>query len=325
MLINEIVGATSRGLPQIDAEHLNRLLPMKDAVEILRAAFATYDLGSIAIRTAHSVEAGNFLTMPAFSAEAVGIKMVGVAPGNRDSDLPTVHSVYALFNARNLIPCAILDGNALTDLRTPAVSALATDLFARRDASHLTIIGSGVQAKGHLDAMMAVRHVRKLSVVSRNARTAAELVEYARRLGVDDASSVDAADIAEPDIICCCTTSMEPVLQSSQVPDGCHINAVGAFKATMRELSGALVRRGRLAVEDRGSALAEAGDLVLAAAEGNFDAADIVVDLQEAVRGADLRRDDKDVTIFKSVGLGFEDLAIATEVFRRWQSTVAAN
>lgn len=323
MLINGIAGTTLKGLPQISADDLNRLVPMKDAVEILRAAFATYDFGNITVRTAHSVEAGNFLTMPAFSAEAVGMKMVGVAPGNRDSDLPTVHSVYALFNARNLIPCAILDGNALTDLRTPAVSALATDLFARRDASHLAIIGSGVQAKGHLDAMLAVRSISKLSVVSRNAQTAADLVAYALRMGLDDASVVDPDRLVEPDIICCCTTSTEPVLHSSQVPDGCHVNAVGAFKASMRELGGSLVRRGRLAVEERRSALAEAGDLVLAANEGHFEAADIITDLQEAVRGTVLRRGDQDVTVFKSVGLAFEDLAIATEVFKRWQSVTA--
>lgn len=303
----------SSELHVIGAEELRARLPMVAAVDALEEAFRTKDPGSGPLRTHVETPAGTLLLMPAVSEAGVGVKLVSLTPANPDRSLPFIHASYVLFDAETQAPEAVLDGSALTALRTAAVSGLATRHLSRQDAHRLVVFGAGVQATSHLEAMCVVRPVTELVVVSRSRSKAQALVEdglgrgLAARLGESD-------EVVDADLICTCTTAEEPLFDGSLLPPGAHVNAVGSSRPETRELDTRTVRRGRVVVETREVALAEAGDLLIPIGEGAIEAADIVADLAELARGATVRRSPDDVTVFKSVGMAFEDLVVARAV-----------
>jgi ornithine cyclodeaminase/alanine dehydrogenase-like protein (mu-crystallin family) len=190
------------------------------------------------------------------------------------------------------------------------VSGLATRHLARADARRLVLYGAGVQARSHLEAMRAVRPVEEVVVVSRGRARAEGLVAEAAALGLRAVVGEPGAE-RDADLVCTCTTSVAPVVAGATLPEGVHVNAVGAYTASMRELDTEAVRRARVAVETREAAMAEAGDLVIAMLEGAIEEEHVLADLSEVVRGAPVRTGDADVTLFKSVGIAFEDLMIA--------------
>jgi ornithine cyclodeaminase/alanine dehydrogenase-like protein (mu-crystallin family) len=226
-----------------------------------------------------------------------------------------VQGVYTLFSADELRPLATIDGAALTLLRTAAVSALAARLLAPPTASRLVLFGAGPQAHAHLEAMAAVRPLRSVSVVSRGLERARILVESARRRGLD-ASLGSPADVAGSELVCTCTTSPTPVFDGSLVAPGSHVSAVGAYTPQTRELDEQLVSRATVVVETREAALAEAGDLLMPIASGSLTA-DRVHELADVVTGRVGRRATHEVTLFKSVGVAFEDLAVAEAAYSR--------
>jgi ornithine cyclodeaminase/alanine dehydrogenase-like protein (mu-crystallin family) len=230
--------------------------------------------------------------------------VVTVTDGNADRGRPVVQAIYALFDPATQSPEAVIDGTALTALRTAAVSGLATRFLARADASSLVVFGAGVQARSHVEAMRTVRPVERVTIVS---RTAANAEALAAEVGGVVGTS---ADVGGADLVCLCTSSTEPVLRG-RLPPGIHVNAIGAYTPEMRELDAAAVASGRFVVEERTTAFAEAGDLLLAIAEGAVDAEHVVADLAEVVRGTEVRRSPDDATIFESVGMAFEDLVVA--------------
>jgi ornithine cyclodeaminase/alanine dehydrogenase-like protein (mu-crystallin family) len=296
-------------LPFIDADTLARLLPTIAAIDAMESAFAGR-LPDAPSRTRVETPAGDVLLMPSASDREAGVKLVTVAPGNPDRGLPLIHALYVLLDGATLAPVALLEGAALTALRTAAVSALATRHLARPDASRLVIFGAGVQAAAHLEAMAAVRPIERVTVVSRTAAASDGLVHRARDAGLD-ASPGDAGSVQEADIVCTCTTSGTPVLDGSRLAAGSHVNAIGAYRPEDRELDDETVRRGRIVVETRDAAMAEAGDILIPIKAGVIDATAVVADLAEVVRGAAVRRGPDDITVFKSVGVAFEDLVVA--------------
>jgi ornithine cyclodeaminase/alanine dehydrogenase-like protein (mu-crystallin family) len=204
----------------------------------------------------------------------------------------------------------VIDGSELTALRTAAVSGLATRYLARADAERLVLFGAGMQAAAHLEAMSAVRSLAEAVVVSRTPGPAATLAERATAMGLK--ASVGHPDaVSEADIVCTCTTSAVSVFPGRLLKSGAHVNAVGAYLPNDRELDTETVRRGKVVVETREVALAEAGDLLIPIAEGAIGPDHIRADLSEVVRGAQVRTADDDVTVFESVGMGFEDLVVA--------------
>ena len=298
------------GMRFIDAAELARLVPMEKAIAALDSAFGAARLPAAPQRTHLAVEGGDLLLMPAAGEGGVGVKLVTVTPSNPARGLPLIHGLYVLFAPDTLAPLAAIDGAALTGLRTAAVSGLATRYLARPDARRLVIFGAGTQARAHLDAMSAVRPIAQARVVSRSREKAERFVEIARELGLDAAvASPDA--VADADIVCACTTSPTPVFDGSLLREGTHVNAVGAYTPTTRELDDVTVRRSRLVVETREAALAEAGDLLIPLQAGIIARSNIVADLSEVVRGAPVRRATADITVFKSVGVAYEDLAVA--------------
>ncbi|TWG00948.1 ornithine cyclodeaminase family protein [Kitasatospora viridis] len=268
------------------------------------------------------VPAGELLLMPAATPEYAGVKIAGVAPANPAAGLPRITGSYLLLDGPTLMPLALMDGIALTSLRTPAVTAVALDRLAGADAAHLVLFGTGPQAYGHLDALRAVRPLERVTVVGRRPGPVGELVEYARGLGLAAAAGAPEA-VAEADLVVCCTTATEPLFDGALVPDHAAVAAVGSHSPVGREVDTTLVRRAACYVEARAVALREAGDLLLALPEQ--DAADPRTreaaakewtNLGELVAGRAPVPTDRP-RFFKSVGMAWQDLAVAAAVHRR--------
>lgn len=303
----------SSELHVIGAEELRARLPMEAAIDALEEAFRSRDPGAGPLRTQVDTAAGTLLLMPATGEGGVGVKLVTLSPDNPAGGRPFIHAVYVLFEADTQAPAAILDGGALTALRTAAVSGLATRHLANPDAGRLVVFGAGVQATSHLEAMRAVRPVRAVVVVSRSRDPAEALVERARATGLE-ASVGEPGSVADADLVCTCTTSSSPVFAGAELDAGAHVNAVGSFQPETRELDTETIRRARVVVETRRVAMEEAGDLLIPIEEGAIGPGHIEAELAAVVRGEGVRRARDDVTVFKSVGMAFEDLAVARAV-----------
>jgi ornithine cyclodeaminase/alanine dehydrogenase-like protein (mu-crystallin family) len=294
----------------IDGEELSRVLPMDAAVDALQTALAKGEVATAPQRGSLEVEGGEVLLMPAAGSEGIGVKLVTVAPGNPARGLPLVQAVYALFEPETLGPEALLDGAALTAVRTAAVSGLATRLLAREDATTLALFGAGVQAHAHLDAMRAVQPIEEVVVISRGRQRAERLVERATEIGVH-ARVAGPEAVAAADVVCTCTTSAQPVFDGALLRPGAHVNAIGAYRPDQREVDDETVRRARVVVETRQAVLAEAGDVVIPLRSGVIGPDHIVAELAEVAAGTPVRRGPGDITLFKSVGVAFEDLIVA--------------
>lgn len=277
-------------VPYLDAVELCRLVPMSAAIEALERTFSAGDV-TVPQRSHLDVGAGDLLVMPAWGPRGVGVKLVTVNPSNPAAGRALINGVYVLFSADSLEPVLMIDGAAVTALRTPAVSALATKHLARPDASRLVVFGAGTQGEGHVEAMRAVREIESVVMVTRSEGTPAA--------------------VADADIVCTCTTSETPLFDGNLLKSGTHVNAVGAYKPRARELDDATMSRAAVYVEERDAAVAEAGDLVQAIESGALDEAS-VRELKDLLTNGPA---DADVTVFKSVGLASEDLAIAAAAF----------
>jgi ornithine cyclodeaminase len=288
----------------IDADELGRRLGMRGAIDALEAGFAA-GVPPLPPRTHMPTPAGELLLMPASGEQGVGVKLITLTSENPARGLPFVQGVYVLFGAVSQSPEAVIDGASLTALRTGAVSGLATRWLARGDARRLVVFGAGVQARSHVEAMRAVRDIDDVVIVSRTRERAEALAaKVGGRVGSD-------ADVGAADIVCTCTSSPRPLFAGELLGDGVHVNAIGAYAADTRELDTAAVSRARVVVETREVAMAESGDLLIPLAEGAFADDHVVADLAEVVRGADVRRSPRDLTLFVSVGMAFEDLVVA--------------
>ena len=303
----------SSELRLIGAEELRARLSMVAAIDALETAFRTLDPGTGPLRTSLETPAGSLLMMPAFGEAGVGVKLVTLTSSNPGRGLPYIQAGYVLFDTLTQSPEAVLDGTALTALRTAAVSGLATRHLAREDAARLVVFGAGVQTRAHLEAMCAVRPVAELVVVSRSRGPAGSLVKAGLQRGLA-ARMGEPGSVVGADLICTCTTSEEPLFDGSLLAPGVHVNAVGSHRPDARELDTETVRRGRVVVETRDVALAEAGELAIPIADGAIGAEHVVADLAEAVGGAEVRRSTEDLTVFKSVGMAFEDLVVARAI-----------
>ena len=310
----------------INQDDVTRLLPMDECIEIMEQALATLARGDgiQPLRTCTWLpdRSGLLGLMPGYLGEprTLGIKIVTVFPGNHGTELDAHQGAVLLFDTADGRLLAVMDATEITGIRTAAVSAVATRHLARADASDLAILGSGTQAWSHLEAMLAVRPVRRIRVWSRNPDSAAR---FARRAAAERATTVEPAPsvweaVAGADIICTTTSSHEPVLEGDWLTPGVHINAVGACLATARELDTEAVRRSRLFVDRRESALNEAGDILIPISEGSLGEDHILGELGEVITGdVPGRADDGDITLFKSLGIAVEDLAAAHHIYAK--------
>jgi ornithine cyclodeaminase/alanine dehydrogenase-like protein (mu-crystallin family) len=245
---------------------------------------------------------GGFLgSMPAYTGGQLGAKLVTFFPNNKG--IPTHHALVVLFKPETGEPLAVMDGRLITEMRTAAVSAAATNALARRDCTVLAILGSGVQAHSHLEALRRVRDFREVRVWSpRSAR------KFADQFGVRLARSAEDA-VRGADMVLVATTSRTPVLQGEWLSPGMHVNAVGAPRPDWRELDDEVLRKAKLYVEQREAACRESGDVIAAGK--------IFAEIGEVFGGRKPGRESaEEITLFKSVGVAVEDLAAAELVYR---------
>jgi len=258
---------------------------------------------------------GVLLAMPcALDAEprALGAKIVSVFRGNPARGLPTVTSTYVLSDYETGAPLAIMDGSYLTAIRTAAGSAVATRELARPDARSLGVFGTGVQARFHVETIRRVRTIERVLVSATSEPKGRAFADWVTQTTGIAAEVAEPADTSAADIVAACTTSATPVVLDEHVRAGAHINAVGAFTPTTRELPSALVGRARIFVDTRAGALSEAGDLLLAVHDGRFVLDDVAGEVGEVLlRRARGRASASEVTVYKSVGAAFLDAATA--------------
>jgi len=301
------------------------LLSMQKCIDLMADALASLARGDVilplrpVLRVPDTPNA--FALMPAYSKSlrAIGAKLITVFPGNHGTDLASHQGAVLLFDGERGNVLALIDAASITAIRTAAVSGVATRLLATKNASMLAVLGSGVQARAHIHAMLAVRPFKKVLLWSRNADHARDLGENVKREGVEFVVTREAERaVRGADVVCTVTASREPVLCGEWLRSGAHVNAVGASVPTSRELDTEAVRRSRVFVDRRESALNEAGDLLIPMREGAITENHIVAEIGQLLTGAAAgRQSDGEITLFKSLGLAVEDLASAQYLYDR--------
>ncbi|MGY8631940.1 ornithine cyclodeaminase family protein [Bradyrhizobium sp. 14AA] len=281
------------------------------------------------VRQSHEVgtprSPGHLLTMPAWErGKALGVKLVTVFPENAARGLGAVSSLYVLFDGATGQPRAMIDGEALTNRRTAAASALASRYLSRRNSRTLLVVGTGRVAASLPAAHRAVRPIERVLVWGRDPQRAMTLAGTFAREGFDVAPDADLPTaLAQADIVSCATTSRDPLIVGRHLKPGTHLDLVGAFTPHMRESDDDAVCRSRVYVDTYGGALAEAGDLLQPMAAGRWLAEDVRGDLHELTSGTRRGRVAEDeITLFKSVGAASEDLAAASLLVGGWNSVV---
>lgn len=250
-----------------------------------------------------------------------GVKMVSLFPDNPARGLSSHRGAMVLFEAETGGAVAMMDASLLTAIRTAAASAVATRALARPDAAHLAIVGTGEQAEHHLDAMMCVRPICRLSVAGRSVAKAEAFADRAARLYPDlrivHGTDFEAA-IRDADIICTVTSSPTPIIKGSWVPDGAHVNIVGSSIPTMREVDDEMVLRGDIWVDYLPSTLAQAGEIVDMIKAGTFSAGQLQGEIGAHLSGEmPGRSSPEQITIYRSLGIAAQDLAAAHHVLTR--------
>ncbi|MFF0065962.1 ornithine cyclodeaminase family protein [Streptomyces sp. NPDC005279] len=293
----------------IGADEVRAALPPAVAIAALQDALREgLDPEADPARTVVPVDHGQLLLMPSHSRRYAGVKIATVAPCNPAVGLPRIQGNYLLLDAETLGPLVVLDGVALTTIRTAAVSAAAADLLAVPDAERLVVFGTGPQAHSHIDALRAVRPVRHITVVGRDLDRLADFLQrYGDSGPVVEAGTADA--VAQADLVACCTTARTPLFDGSALSAHATVVAVGSHEPDAREVDDETVRRSTVVVEARGAALREAGDVILAIGSGALEA-DALVTLADLARGT-VTTDDSRPRLFKSVGMAWEDLVVA--------------
>ena len=260
--------------------------------------------------------------MPASLEETgiMGLKAISVFPGNHKTDYDSHQGTVMLFETQNGRLLAIMDAGKITEIRTAAVSGVATNLLAEKDAQSLALLGSGVQARSHLAAMLAVRKINRVKVWSPNshhARTFAEHESNRYNIQIDAVETAESA-VAKADIICTVTAATDPVLAGKWLRPGTHINAVGSSVPFARELDSAAIKKSKLYVDRRESTLNEAGDFLIPKKEGVIDDAHILGEIGELLLNKiNGRTSLEDITLFKSLGLAVEDVAAAYHIYQK--------
>ncbi len=302
----------------LSARDVRQALPMAQAIVGMKQAFAQLSTGQAVVPLRSRVDVapqqGTTLIMPAFLAQTgdLAVKVVSVFPQNSARREPTIYAAVLLLDAETGRPLALMEGGALTAIRTGAGAGAATDLLAKPDASVVAILGSGVQARTQLEAVCTVRQVREVRIYSPTHQHA---VDFAREMrgqgpipGLIRIMTNPETAVRGADIICAATTSSKPVFKSQDLTPGAHINGVGSYKPTMQEIDAATVKRALVVVDSREAAWEEAGDLIVPLQAGLITEAHIHAELGEIVAGLKPgRTSPEQITFFKSVGVAVQD------------------
>jgi alanine dehydrogenase len=305
---------------RLTQDDVRRALPMSEAIEAVKGAFAQLSAGQadVPLRTPLDVPRhnGTTLIMPAYLSDddAMAIKIVSVFNDNPDQDLPLIHALVVVMNAETGAPEAVMDGTYLTALRTGAASGAATDVLARQDAHVAAVFGAGAQGRTQLEAVCAVRPIEEAVIYdidqARAERVADEMSQLLT-LPVEAAETPSQA-VRSADVVCTATTSPRPVFNDADLRPGTHVNAIGAYTPQMQEIPPETVLRAKVIIDHREAALAEAGDLLIPMENGLITEEHIHAELGEILAGSKTGRESgEEITLFKSVGVAVQDVAAA--------------
>ncbi|WP_311258370.1 ornithine cyclodeaminase family protein [Microbacterium sp. WCS2018Hpa-9] len=298
-------------LALVTAQQLAERVSMRAAIAAVQTTLSSgFDPDDDFARRILDVPNGQLLLMPAAIDGAVGQKFATVAPSNPSRGLERIQGVYILVNGDTLTPTAILDGTALTSLRTPAVSAACADRLAEKNAGDLVVIGTGPQAVRHVEAFAAIRALRSVRIVGRDDARVAAAVDAARTYAPEaDMRPGSIDDIPDADLIICATTASTPLFPADAAREDATVVAIGSHEPDRAELDPALLARSQVIVESRRVAATEAGDVLVAVAAAALEM-DAVVTMHQLFTGAVQAASDRP-RIVKTCGMGWQDLAIA--------------
>ncbi len=309
----------------INQSEVAELMPMGECIGVMTRALVALARGEAILplrQTLRLSDESLLCLMPSYlkDIQAVGAKVISVFPGNRERGLDSHQGAVLLFEAKRGSLVAVVDATAITAIRTAAVSAVATQLLARPEVQDLAILGSGTQARAHLEAMLLVRKIRRARVWSLPTEDAfrfAKIASQRYRLPIEACETAQEA-VTDADLICTTTSAREPVLKGDWISPGAHINAVGSSVPSTRELDSPAVAKSRLFVDRRESAVNEAGDFLFPMREGVISEKHIRGEIGELLLGRLKGRTSPDeITLFKSLGLAIEDLAAAHYIYQK--------
>ncbi|MBK7873031.1 MAG: ornithine cyclodeaminase family protein [Saprospiraceae bacterium] len=306
-------------MKQFSAEQINSMLEYQAFIPFLKDCFQSEI--TVPDRTHHDMPNGTLLMMPAWNEEYLGIKLATVHPENKNLGLPSIHATYLLQSAKTGEPLALFDGKALTIKRTAAASALAASFLAKEDATKLLMIGNGALAPELIKAHTTVRPIKEVLIWGRNEENVEQLIQSTdwNNLQVQRAENLQDA-IHWADIISCATMSKTPLVEGAWLSPGQHIDLVGSYKPDMREADDAVIQRASIFV-DTLLAMKESGDLALPLKNGRMIPQDIQADLKAlCIKNQLIRKNNQEITVFKSVGFALEDLAAAAFIFQKTES-----
>ncbi len=310
----------------IGRDELNSIVHMRDAINVVAKGFEDLSFGKavVPLRTVISTSNGDVLFMPGYvpSLSSAAVKVVSVFPHNVESGMPSVMAAVVLVNADNGQPLALIEGTYFTALRTGAAGGLGVDLLSRRNASKILLFGAGRQGYTQIEASISVRQIDTVWVVDtiegaaeKFCKNMSESYNDIEFIAVNDYNEV----IADADIIVTATTSTVPVFDGNKVSSGTHINAIGAYRPDMQEIDEVIVKRAhKLVVDSKDAVLAEAGDIIVPIEKGIVSEECIYAEIGEIVGGSKPGRvNDTEITLFETVGVAVEDVALASLVYQR--------
>jgi ornithine cyclodeaminase/alanine dehydrogenase-like protein (mu-crystallin family) len=297
-------------------------LTVRAAVGSMKSLLASgFDPESGAPRTRLETEGGTFMQMPAASGTFVGTKLLTITPGNATTASPVIQGLYALFGGGDQRPLAVFDGVALTNLRTSSVSAMGAVLLASPGTKRLVVFGTGVQAWAHIVAFAELFDLASVEIVGRNSGTAKDMARDAQGIGLH-ATAAGPDAVKDADLVVCATASSTPLFDGTMVKPTAVVVAIGSHDRDHRELDDALLSRATVCVESRDSATREAGDVIQALESGAIADEAQLVTLADLVVGRTEVPVDRPA-VFKTTGMPWEDLAVATAVYEAFSSKAA--
>lgn len=312
----------TNNIPFISDEQVKKMLPMKEAIELMNNAFIQITNKSVTIPQRLNINMpevnADSLIMPVYSADEkkYGVKIVSMNQDNPSNNLPFIHAIMILFDAGNGKPLALLDAENLTAIRTGAASGLATKLLSNTNSTVAAIFGAGIQARYQLRAICEVRNIKRVLLFDNDQfKVESFKHEMENELVLSIEICNDQNVLKDAQIICTATTSSVPIFDDDFISDGTHINAIGSYQPHKREIPSATVARSKIFVDSRESCLKEAGDLIIPQKEGiEFE----VHEIGELLQNKNLQKSSEDeITFFKSVGNAAQDLICAIHIFKK--------
>lgn len=311
-----------QNISMLDSNTINNLVSMIDAINAMEQAFISFSDGSSKVpqRYITGIDNLDLFLKPAYNKN-LGKVAVKIITQKRDGDLngiPAILGIVLLLDIKSGAVLSMMDGSYITSLRTGAAGGIATKLLSREDASTLAIFGCGAQGKTLLEATCAVRPIEHVLLYDLNADIAKKFsLEMGGKLDVSIHIEKDLSKLKQADIICTATTAKDPLFSLNDISAGVHINAIGSYKPDMQEIDPTIINNGKLYVDSREAVIEESGDLIKPISKGIFSEEIIEAEIGELNKRTG-RTNENEITIFKSVGLGVQDLFIANAIYNRY-------